>query len=141
MAETDERPPQVHYLRARLQMLSDEADVALRIECESAEGAWCRLTCDEGCEEYGPDHPHQLVSTDGYCNAVEWIESGDSLHLSYSGDPTGSYPLHDGMAVDVVWEGDYYSWRLPACCTVTTGSISVSGSEPRHSANSTEGTS
>ena len=109
------RPEQKHYLSVRLEKNCDEADVALSIECQSPEGASCRLTCPEGCEEYGEDHPHLLASTNDYCNAVEWIENDDeSLHLSYSGDPTGSFPLHNGTEVDVIWEGDYYSWRLSA---------------------------
>lgn len=103
-------PPERHHLQVRLEDRHGEAEVVLRIVCDSPEGAMCRLSCEAGCEEYSEGHEH-VLSDQGQCNAELFINEGD-VEVNY--DPTrgGSFPLHDGAEVVVTWNGDYYAWRL-----------------------------
>jgi hypothetical protein len=49
-----------------------------------------------------------LVPTD-YCNAVEWLTEGGWASEFYDQE-ADDIPLHDGMAIDIRWEGDNYVW-------------------------------
>ena len=94
-----------HVLRVTL----DRDCLYLRIECQEPEGAQCRVACaSDSCETYTyPDHEHGLCHLN-YCNAVEYFDNYDVEECCASAEP--SFPLVDGMQVEVLWEGDFYVW-------------------------------
>jgi hypothetical protein len=76
------------------------------VRCFAPEGAFCRLTCDQGCEEWGPDHEHPLTDS-GCCNVVEFLVNGDSIEDVYDGPST---LLRSGF-IEPEWQGDHYTWH------------------------------
>jgi hypothetical protein len=105
-----------------MQVRQEGDTVVLRPVCHEEPGkAWCRVECPHGCEVIGTadhvlpgempdeDHVHVLLPAD-YCNAVEWLTEGGYAAEFYDGEAE-DIPLHDGMAVEVEWDGDAYIWR------------------------------
>lgn len=87
----------------------DGDSVYLRLECHEEPGTFpCRVVCPDGCETFEQDHQH-LLEPINYCNAAEFMACDGMYAESYIGG--GEIPLHDGMAVEVEWTGDYYGWR------------------------------
>lgn len=87
----------------------DAVDVFLRarISCQASEGAWCRMQCPEGCEEWArTGHEHALVDA-GHCLAFEWFENADDDVMGCYAGKEG--PLSDGMPVDVKY-CDGWEW-------------------------------
>jgi hypothetical protein len=84
--------------------------IEMGIVCNEHPGeALCRVECVQGCETFEfPFHEHELVPTQ-VCNAVEWIDNCDSLKEDYVGPDDQS--LSDGIAVEVEWTGDGYTWK------------------------------
>jgi hypothetical protein len=76
------------------------------VTCHAPEGAFCRLVCDQDCEEWAPDHEHELHDV-GYCNVVEFITNGDSIEDAYIGPANET--LCSGFIVPQ-WQGDWYGW-------------------------------
>ena len=103
---------EVHVLRVELR----NERVRLTIECESPEGAMCRLECAEACgadeypcfseDEDGTQRAHKLKDS-GHCNAELFINEGDIEACNDMDEE----PLWDGMPVEVEWDGDGYVWR------------------------------
>lgn len=91
--------------------IGDEGDVDCTIRCEAPEGAQCRLTCDDGCDEFTyDDHEHPLIDS-GECMPLVYITSGDSVREFYQGPVS---PLRDGPVILTYHGGDcYVSWRYP----------------------------
>lgn len=97
------KPGNGHTMRVTLE---NEA-VTLEPICHEPDGAVCRVECVAGCETYSyPEHEHQLQFVP-YCNAVEYLSNSD---VECCVDYTGSIPLRDGMPIEVIWDGDGYSW-------------------------------
>lgn len=109
----------------RIEWTHDEDRTTARVVCDAPEGADCRLTCDEGCEEWtierdesGPFHSVCTLEDDlrhdmrdmGECNVALYLNEGECIEEMRSGDPS---PIVVGsVSVIPVWEGGYYSWRV-----------------------------
>ena len=84
------------------------ARVTLSLNCHETGRVACRLTCSEGCESWNEHtHEHVLIPTDE-CNAVVWM--GDNAEEYCSTISDKPFPLHDGMPIELDWEGDTYIW-------------------------------
>jgi hypothetical protein len=84
--------------------------VWLKPVCHEPDGAICRVECAEGCFSYTyPEHEHELTPRE-VCNAVEWMTAGECVVESYGGGSSREISLHDGMAINVRWNGEYYEW-------------------------------
>jgi hypothetical protein len=112
----DVKPSSGHTMRVTL----DYDIVRLIPVCHEPEGAVCRVMCaaKDPCESFGyPDHEHGLKSVD-YCNAVEYLTSEDSVEERCSNK--GETALHDGMSIEVEWDGDGYTWSAIKSTTKVT---------------------
>lgn len=73
--------------------------------CSATEGAWCRLTCPEQCEEWFEDHVHALVDA-GECVVLPWLENNAAWDETYSGPPQ---QVRCGP-IFVEWDNPGYRW-------------------------------
>ena len=82
---------------------------SFEIECNEPVGAWCRMHCPDGCEEWGPDHDHKLTDY-GQCLAVECFDACGSIECGPDDLPPDTAPI--GAAVDVEWDDVGWIWYL-----------------------------
>jgi hypothetical protein len=92
-----------------MQVRQEGDTVVLRPVCHEPEGAICRIDCTQGCEAWDVPHEHPMKNLD-YCSAVEWL-TADGWASEYYDEDADDIPLHDGMPIEVVWEGEFYVWR------------------------------
>jgi hypothetical protein len=82
--------------------------IDVQITCNAPEGAPCRLWCDVCEERTQPDHDQHEKRDQGYCVRTDgWFDDGSMIPEQYSG---GRHKVVSGP-VELIWEGDYYSWR------------------------------
>ena len=86
--------------------IDTDGGIDAAIVCDAPEGASCRTWCDEGCEFGTSEHwENHTLRDQGYCTQVEgWF---DDPFECYGGSTA---PLRSGP-VDLIWEGDYFTWR------------------------------
>lgn len=103
--------------------------VVLEVVCHEQAGALCRLTCAKGCECWSLPHEHEMRDL-GYCNAQEWINSGDAEDACCQAT---RFPLHDGMPIEVHWDGPGvgYVWR-PVLGQLNDAGLSAAAAHVRH---------
>jgi len=98
----------------------DRDTVVLTPVCHEPEGAFCRLSCDSGCEYWSEGHgtedeegsdslSHQLIDF-GYCNAIECLTNDDADMAELCADEN-EISLFDGMPITMKWNGHGYEWR------------------------------
>lgn len=91
--------------------LNADGDLVHKITCHAPEGALCRITCDDGCEEFEFEgHEHLLIDS-GECMPLVYLENYDeNVREMYDGDVR---PLTaDGPVTLNYHSGDYFvSWR------------------------------
>ena len=92
-----------------MKVLLNKDTVCLCLVCHESDGAVCRVACRQGCEE-ACYSPNEHIGPIDFCNAVEWMELEGDIEKCYTGDD--EIPLHDGMAVEVAWNGDCYGWSV-----------------------------
>lgn len=83
--------------------------VCLRLVCHEPDGSTCRRACTEGCDDFCSDADGHIKPV-SFCTAVEWMTEGGDAEECYAGDD--EIPLHDGMPVEISWNGDYYEWSV-----------------------------
>lgn len=90
--------------------IENEGALRFSIECNAPEGAQCRLTCDDGCEEFTFEgHVHPLVDS-GECMPMVYLDNaGESIQEYYDGPIA---PLVDGIVSLRYHGGDQYvTWH------------------------------
>jgi hypothetical protein len=78
-----------------------------KFACRANEGASCRRTCADGCEDWNDaEHEHTMIDA-GHCLILEWFENdgaADELLL-------GSYEIFSG-SIAPHWNGGGYDYEL-----------------------------
>jgi hypothetical protein len=91
-----------------LRVFLDRDTACVRAVCHEPDGASCRMQCQANCEDFCAN-PEEHIKPGDQCNAVEWMDL-DGTAECYAGDD--EIPLHDGMAIEVTWDGDRYVWSV-----------------------------
>ena len=107
-----------------LRVFFDQDAICAEVICKAAADADCRLSCDEGCEEWGAisrdddgiwhyvdddgtgrwrDRGHRM-HTVGYCNVCEFINDDGAAEFG-----SGTFDIAT-LPIKPQWEGGYYSW-------------------------------
>jgi hypothetical protein len=81
----------------------------VRAVCHEPDEASCRMQCQANCEDFCAN-PEEHIKPGGHCGAVEWMDL-DGTAECYAGDDD-EIPLHDGMAIEVTWDGERYVWSV-----------------------------
>jgi len=96
-----------------------EYGVVPKFTCHEPEGAMCRVTCQNGCGSWTPDHEektaaalgsdrkHKLVPYEYGCNFVEWMESCDPIGDAF----VGTWELVTDNKVQIEYTGEGYQWH------------------------------
>jgi hypothetical protein len=113
-------PAEHHTVKWTIDRIGWTTNITGTVECHAPEGAFCRLTCAEGCgsetypcgtwdDDAGRLIHHQLTDS-GECNVIPFLEADELTEFYGGGQP--ETPLVSGP-IEVEWEGEGYAWRYP----------------------------
>ena len=90
-------------------VIDEHGEIQWTFTCTAPEGARCRLTCPEGCEQFNYDaHEHPFVDY-GECVHKEWFDNAGA-EATYEG---GGFTLCEWV-IDGGWDGDSWTWTQKA---------------------------
>jgi hypothetical protein len=90
-----------------LRVVLDRDTVCLSVVCNEADGTNCRSSCVVGCEGVCTD-PDEHIRPIDHCLAAEWVTLEGCASQNYAGGD--GLALHDGMPINLTWNGDTYEW-------------------------------